>query len=699
MCVTVLATSCLEAATSRGSVKSPRDTLVVLRDETVPNAIIPASGKKLADLANSKTESARQLNAALRFPTKVRELIFERRDGDYVDALKPGSTEHRLLNYVLLQYPDVTTAAVARESLIARRIFHSVQADTSAQFSSAPNDPYFAPMQSSPLNKQWGMSALNLPEAWNIQNGFAYIGVLDNGIQRNHPDLGEDRSGNVRAHFSGRWTTFSPIPSGAGFSESDEQVGLGHGSHVAGIIAATTNNSTGVGGVCQNCSLAIEKISSVAGISQSNSAAGMYGAVKRGVQAINLSFGNPYPNLSCGGSPAALQAYCDALQFATDRDVVIVAAAGNHKTSLQFPASDTRTFSVGGYQSDGTPWNQEVALGSDSPAREPNSTEEIGTNFGANQSVVAPARDILSSMWVNSQWSGRCGSVTAFNTNPNDYIQFVGPVTQSVYAAASNNLYGICTGTSMAAPHITGLVGLMRSTNPLLTTAEIRAGLANAAGGSFINATWGYGLPNAGTAVLNALPPDRLTPLFAFTKVAGDDYVYSVFPQMGAALNDGTVPPFVGTASSTGGYYTYTWIGNPVAQYPTTFPGVIIAIKQGNPPVPTTFARARDCGSLQRQRRRLVRLYGLFADSATLPDQQFATLWIPHLHAPNQPCHLLRSLTVRRGTYSHPIKRNPAVPSQLFVWKKFRLAVAQPPLYLPRKPISRTTPVKAFSIQ
>lgn len=85
-----------------------------------------------------------------------------------------------------------------------------------------------------------------------------------------------------------------------------------------------------------------------------------------------------------------------------------------------------------------------------------------------------------------------------------------------------------------------------------------------------------------------------MTPLFAFTKVAGDDYVYSVFPQMGAALNDGTVPPFVGTASSTGGYYTYTWIGNPVAQYPTTFPGVIIAIKQGHPPGADNFRpRAR----------------------------------------------------------------------------------------------------------
>ena len=210
--------------------------------------------------------------------------------------------------------------------------------------------------------------------------------------------------------------------------------------------------------------------------------------VNRGVQSINLSLGNPTAGLACGGSPAALAAYCDAIQFATDRDIVIVAAAGNNKTALQFPASDSRAFSVGGYQSNGATWDQTAALGSDSPAII--GSAEKGTNFGNNQLVVAPAGDILSTMWTNSQWANRCGSVTTFNTSAG-YFQFNGAVTHSVYAAGSSNLYGICTGTSMAAPHITGLVGLMRSTNPLLTIAQIRSGLATAAGGTFIDATWG----------------------------------------------------------------------------------------------------------------------------------------------------------------------------------------------------------------
>jgi serine protease len=480
-----------------------------------------------------------------------------------------------LLNYVLLQYPDAKAADSARELLTAQKIYRSVQADITDQFSAAPNDPYFAPAQSSPLNKQWGMSALNLPTAWDTQNGFAYIGVLDNGIQRNHPDLAEDRSGNVRAHFSGRWTTSSQIPSAAGFSESDEQSNLGHGSHVAGIVGATSNNSTGVSGVCQNCSLAIAKISSASGLSQASIAAGIYGVVRRGVQAINLSFGSAIANLGCGGPPFAVQAYCDAIQFAADRDVAVVAAAGNRKSALNFPASDPRTFSVGGYQFNGTPWDQTASLGSDSPSIV--GLDETGTNFGGNQLVVAPARDVLSSMWGNSQWNNRCGSVTTFSTAP-QYFQFNGPVTQSVYAAASGNLYGICTGTSMATPHISGLVGLMRSTNPLLTSAQIRSGLALAAGGTFINSTWGYGLPNAAAAVLNALPTDRLTPLFAFYNPEYDDYVYTVFPQMGAALNAGTVPPIALTPLKTYAHYTYSWIGSPVPQFPVSFAGVNIAL-------------------------------------------------------------------------------------------------------------------------
>ena len=570
-------------------------SLVVLRDENVANLGVPSNAVDLVRLANGSSDASRATLRSLSSPSVVRLLISERPPEDYVSALKPGTAEHRLLNYVVLRYTDSAAAKSARETLLSQRLFRSVEEEVYDSFSAAPNDPYFAPSQASPLNKQWGMSALNLPAAWDTQNGYAYIGVVDNGIQRHHQDLGEDRTGNVRAHFSGAWSTWSPVPSNSSFSEDYLPLGLGHGSHVAGIIAATANNALGVSGSCQNCSLVIVKASdgtTADGLPESNVAGAVYGMVRRGVQSINLSLGNSTPGLSCGGAVPALPAYCDAIEFAADRDIIIVAAAGNHKTDLQFPASDARTFSVGGYQSDGNTWDQTLALGTDSPARIAGSTTEIGTNFGSNQLVVAPARDVLSSMWSNSQWNNRCGSVTTFNTGA-QYVQFSGPVTQSIFASASGNLYGICTGTSMAAPHITGLVGLIRSTNPLLTTAQVRSGLAQAAGGFFIDNRWGYGLPNAAIALLNALPADRLTPLFAFSKLTGDDYVYTVFPQMGAALNAGTVPPFVGTSASTGGYYTYSWIGNTVTQYPSTFAGVTIAVKPGQVSADNYRPRAR----------------------------------------------------------------------------------------------------------
>ena len=189
------------------SISPPMFTLVVLRDETVANETIPSNAVDFVRLANGSSDASRATLQTLSSPAVVRLLIAERPPQDYVSALKPGTAEHRLLNYVVLQYADAATAKSARETLLSQRQFRSVEAEVYDSFSAAPNDPYFAPAQASPLNKQWGMSALNLPAAWDIQNGYAYIGVVDNGIQRNHQDLGEDRTGNVRAHFSGAWSS------------------------------------------------------------------------------------------------------------------------------------------------------------------------------------------------------------------------------------------------------------------------------------------------------------------------------------------------------------------------------------------------------------------------------------------------------------------------------------------------------------
>jgi serine protease len=574
--------------------------LILLRSHQVDDPVVPKSAKEIVSEAGKQDASAKKLLEEFGNPKSVFPLIVEGRSSEYIANLEQDSAEYRLLNYVVLEFIDEATMAFAKKKLQNSKSYAAVEEEVHDEFSAVPNDPYFAPSgQTSPLNRQWGLSAMNFPSAWDIQRGYAYVGIADNGIQRNHQDLTEDRLGNVRAHLSGEWNTTSLIvaPSSGNFDEAQNSPGRGHGTHVAGIVGATTGNSTGVSGACQRCSLLIAKTSTLNGIPQPNSASAIYGLISRGAQVINMSFGNG-SGQSCAGSPAALTAYCDAISYAASRDVVLVAAAGNQSTALQFPASDPRVFSVGGYQVDNQPWNQLIAL-PDSPMR--NTSDglgETGTNFGGNQLVVAPARDVLSSMYTNTQWNSRCGSVSTFNTSP-PMVQFSpnSAVIQSIHASGSGNRYGICTGTSMAAPHVAGLVALIRSTNPLLTVAQVKSRIQTAAGGVFVSPTSGYGLPNASTAVSNSLPSQRLTPLFALWDYIQDDYVYTVFPQMGAALNDGSVPPFQLPSGSytyygTNKYLFYAALGNTVAQYPVSFPGVSTWAKL--PIVPANFVpRAR----------------------------------------------------------------------------------------------------------
>lgn len=578
--------------------RSATSRLIVLRNEAVRHANLPTSASEIVALA---TSHATAVLAALGNPKSVNYAIVERPNDEVVLAMKSDSAERRLLNYISIEYDSQTRAEAASNALRATGLFSSVALEEiSGEFSLSPNDPYYSTGYSSPLNYQWGMNALNLPSAWNTQTGFAYLSILDNGIQRGHPDLREDRYGNVRAQLSGYWayTSNSVMPSSLDFDESISGTPLGHGTHAAGIVAAKGNNGVGVSGVCWDCSLAVLKIGTGGSpsFSKSNVAGAVYGSVRRGVQAINLSFG--FSTAVCDGSDPQLNILCDAIQVASDYDVALVAAAGNHQTNLQFPASDSRAISVGGMQIGGAPWNQTAALGVDSPARDQTSQpgKEIGTNFGPNQWVMAPARDILSTMYVNSSWNTRCGSVTAFNTSLPGSLQFVGPVTQSVFAAASGNLYGICTGTSMAAPHITGMVGLIRSTAPLLTTYQVKSILAASAGGVFLDQTRGYGTPNSATAIASAVASSgRLTPLYAMYNQVHNDYVYTVFPQMGAALVNGTVPPY-GSAystSATGPYYFYSYLGNYAAPYPSFFAGQTIAIKPGVNTVDNFRPRAR----------------------------------------------------------------------------------------------------------
>ena len=305
----------------------------------------------------------------------------------------------------------------------------------------------------------------------------------------------------------------------------------GHGTHVAGILAATAQNSSGVAGGCWTCSLA--EIKTTTDDATVNSAITF--AVDHGIQVLNMSFGDaPTPTFShCGDGTR--DATCSAIAFAVERDVVMVASSGNFGVNrIQFPATHPDTIAAGGLEYGGVFWRDGYAAGCS-----PGSTgSECGSNYGlqsdgTSQQVVAPARDVVSTFYPGYSYRSdlHCGDTYGPNSG------------------ALSSGYGDCTGTSMSSPHVAGLVALMRSANPLMSKGAIKNALYASTGPctGTDSSKCGAGIPDAGKAVRNALgssAKNRLTPLFSLYSAIGSDHVYTVVPQMAiAALNSGQLLP------------------------------------------------------------------------------------------------------------------------------------------------------------
>jgi len=250
------------------------------------------------------------------------------------------------------------------------------EVDALAEIIYEPNDAYFDE------SHQWGMFRIQAYQAWDITQGDPdiCIAVLDTGIDIEHPDL----EGKCIAS-----TNFTD-------SESEYANGHSHGTHVAGITAALTNNEIGVAGMSGNASLMNVKVLNDSGYGYySWIASGIIWAADNGADVINLSLGGIYPSNTLE----------DAVNYAWNKGVVVVAAAGNYGSSSPcYPACYENCIAVSATDYD----------------------------------------DVLPS------WS-----------NYGDWVDVAAPGT--AYSTMPDGQYGYKSGTSIASPFVTGLAGLVFS--------------------------------------------------------------------------------------------------------------------------------------------------------------------------------------------------------------------------------------------
>lgn len=501
---------------------------------------------------------SRDLALSLGDPIGAQLADIVRKPASKLAELTADDPEFRLQNIAVLEYASDNATESALKTLSLNNAVLSVSRNAVGRYSIDP----LVDIAPDHTQYQWGHYAMNTIQpgnqvgVWANGTGHAYVGVLDNGLKTAggvHPDL----AGSYRPHLSQNFGYAANGPTGGSLSPSnlDETPyassltpnTAGHGTLTAGVIAAHSSNGVGGAGVCPTCSLLIGRVSRVvpdgptfyrAEPDASASMTAITSFTSRGAQVINSSFQLPQ-------SPA----FDAVLQFAALRDVVVVAASGNTKSSvIDYPARSPYAIAAGGISHTYAFWDEDVNNGSNW------STTPKAQHF------VAPARNVVSTAYTGFDWY----PLGPYNCGDN-------------YPPGFSAGYGTCTGTSFAAPHVAGLIGLLRSIDPLRSRSDVRHVLAATSNLSQCSDNSGgtkcaLGVPDStkavsamlgGTNVLN-----RRVPLFSFYSTAATNHFYATAPQMAmAALQQGALLPQPASGTTVG----YQAIGNTLSQY-ASFP-------------------------------------------------------------------------------------------------------------------------------
>lgn len=324
-----------------------------------------------------------------------------------------------------------------------------------------PNDPNYG--------LQWNMKSSKIDQAWSIttSNPGLLVAVIDSGVDPNHPDLANHLEPLEDVYNEEKGADIYRNPFTSEVINYGGRDGNGHGTHVTGIIAGIMDNGVGVAGVVGGGVkiLPIKATDYAGNTDAATLTAAFQRAIDRGAGLINISIGGP--------ASKSTQALVDVIRLALTKNISIVSATGNESARNQgfispitVPAAYSGVIAVGAH----TEFDLVASY----------------SNGGSEIDIVAPGGAGRSKALKEGQqiWSTWPSYFT--------YEYFQKRVTSTYYAATS--------GTSMACPHVTGVVALMLSQEPDLTPAQIRSRLiatADDIGTPGFDQESGYGKMNA----------------------------------------------------------------------------------------------------------------------------------------------------------------------------------------------------------
>lgn len=386
--------------------------LVGLKEGVDPKSILPANvTESLSDHSNIKIERLHSIKSVVEKAKTENASILEANISDEEifnnEYERMSEVEKRLYRTYEIKIEDNVNVEALLDKLRKSDGIEYAELDHPLTLYMNPNDPRYPEL--------YGLKNMQCSKAWDISQGEGIVvAVIDSGVDYNHPDIKE----NMWIDENGKH--------GYDFSDNDSDPmddpalrGDGHGTHVAGTIAAVGNNRIGVIGVAPKAKIMALKI--FPNGTDSVAARALRYAVDHGAKVLNNSWG---PRDRRPSNPVVEQ----ALDYVYEKGAIAVFAAGNSNDDAQYysPANYEKTIAVSAVNKD-----DKRGYGDDEP-------RGYFSNYGEVVEVAAPGVDILS------------------------------------LKVRSNNYTNSFSGTSMASPHVSGLVALILSKKPTLTFEEVK---------------------------------------------------------------------------------------------------------------------------------------------------------------------------------------------------------------------------------